>query len=320
MLSNKMKKNALGLMAFVSLAAAGSASAQMVVYDPVNETHQIAQEVLMGSQLTVSTGNAIANKLNAGFNFGSLIVLEFMKHEIKSIRHSLTELEPGNMLDVTTNIYNDIHNIDKNITTITDITEKNYDIDNDFTWITNNFYGDAVECPPDATPEECSVIIGRADTNLAKLIDKGTVDQYMSNYKDARYYQNSVADKSNLTNVGFAAAANQKLANDALAQALSTQRNSLMGQSAGLTKLIEGGMHAQGHGKQLQYANALAGQQAVQMAEMRSLMLASESARAASAQAAADKEARQVASKQNLRRGLDQASVAGSASKSAPQY
>lgn len=316
-----LKKGVLGLAMLSSLAAVGTASAQYVVYDPVNESHQIAQEVLMGSELLVQTENAAVNT-------ASLAVLLFMKGHIKSIdgyvkkisgntdrmdgnifdiKQALTQREEGNMLDVTTNIYN--------------ISKDNYDIDKTFTWITNNYYGDDdLTCPPDALPDECEAVIGGANANLAKLIGKGVVDQYTANYKDAASYGASIADKSNLTNVGFTATANQKLANDALAKALSDQRGSLMAQSAGVTKLIDGSMQAQGHGKQLQYANALAGAQAVQLAEMRSLMLASENARAAASQAAADKEARQVASKQSLRRGLEKASAAGAEVKAGPRY
>jgi hypothetical protein len=309
----KLKKGLLGLAVLSSLAA-GAASAQVVVYDPFNEEHQIAQEIMMGAELGVQTANAAVNTVNAGVNTASLAVLLFMKGHIKSIdgniidiKKSLTELRPGNMLDLTTNIYN--------------INKNNYEINQSFKWITNNYYGDDdLICPPDALPDECEAIIGRANANLAKLIGKGTVDRYTAGYKDASSYRGAIADKSNLTDVGFAATANQKLANDALAQALSAQRGSLMAQSAGLTKLIEQGSHVQGHGNQLQYANALAGAQAVQLAEMRSLMLASENARAASAQAAADKEARQVASKQSLRRGLEAASSASAEAASSPRY
>lgn len=303
----KMKKSVLGIAALTGFAVAGSASAQYLVYDEANDAHNYVQEGIM-------LENAASNSLNASFNFGSLIVLEFIKK-------ALTEREEGNMLDLTTNIEQHITNIDTNITTITDITKKNYEINKDFTWITNNYYGDdEAMCPPDALPDECNQIIGRANANLAKLIGKGVVDQYTSNYNDADHYKGAVADKGNLTDVGFTAVANQKLANDAWAQSLSNQRGALMAQSKGLTELIEKGTKAQGHGNQLQYANALASQQAVQMAEMRSLMLASESARVASAQAAADKEARQVASKQSLRRGLDQASAGSANGKSAPKY
>lgn len=316
-----LKKSVLGLATLSSLAVVGTASAQYVVYDPVNESHQIAQEIMMGAELGIQTENAAVNTINAGVNTASLAVLLFMKKHVKTIdgnildiKHSLTEIKEGNMLDLTTKIYNDIDNINN-------VTNQNYDINKSFTWITNNYYGDDdLTCPPDALPDECEAVIGHANANLAKLIGKDVVGKYTENYKDATSYGTSIADKSNLTNVGFTATVNQKLANDALAQALSDQRGSLMAQSAGMTKLIDGSMKAQGHGNQLQYANALAGAQAVQLAEMRSLMLASENARAAAAQAAADKEARQVASKQSLRRGLEQATTAGAESKSGPRY
>lgn len=314
MVIRNLKKGALGLLMLSGLTAVGTASAQYVVYDPVNESHQIAQEVMMGAELGVQTENAAVNTINAGMNTASLAVLLHLKK-------ALTEREEGNMLDLTTDIHDNIINIDKSTTSIESYTAKNFEINKDFTWITNNYYGDDdLVCPPDALPDECEAVIGRANANLAKLIGKDAVDQYTANYKDAASYGTSIANKSNLTNVGFTAAANQKLANDALAQALSDQRGSLMAQSAGMTKLIEDGTKAQGHGNQLQYANALAGAQAVQLAEMRSLMLASESSRAAAAQAAADKEARQAASKQSLRRGLEQASSADGAAKSAPRY
>lgn len=316
----KMKKSMLCLAALAGFAAAGSASAQAyIVFDPDNDAHNFVQEGIMLENAAINFENAAANTANLGINTATLAVLEFVKK-------ALTEREEGNMLDLTTNIEIDIDNIDKNIThidqnieNINNITNLNYAIDQDFTWITHNYYGDdAATCPPDALPDECEIIIGRAKDNLAKLLGGEGQENYKNEYRDAEYYKGSVASKDNLTDVGFNAVANQKLANDALALSLGDQRGALMAQSKGLTKLIEEGTKAQGHGNQLQYANALAGQQAVQMAEMRSLMLAAESARVASAQASADKEARQVASKQSLRRSLDQASSGNG--RSAPKY
>lgn len=187
---------------------------------------------------------------------------------------------------------------------ISNIENKNYATTNEYkNWVTNNYYGNG--CPAGSTPDECTGIINRrVDADFDKLIGAESLDGYTGNYRNASDYEDRIADGDNLKDIGMRASANQKLANDALARTLGTQRDALKQQAAGVIKLIERGIRAEGHGNQLQTANALAGAQAIQLQEMRSLMLASENARAAQAQAEADREARELAASRSLRRGL----------------
>ena len=315
MSSKQFKKSVLAMLVLSGMAA-GPAFAQVAgaVYDAKNDINQQVQiynqNAQIGNQLLqlgeerVQTDTGIVNA-----TFNGLDLLVHLKHMLVNELNlgvntvsmlALTTRKEGNMLDVTTNNYEITK---KNY----EITEKNYDIDKTFTWITNNYYGgDGGDCPIGSAPDECDGTIGLV--NLAGKIGK-----------DAGTYSGTIASADNLINVGFDASSSRKQANDALVNTLNVQKNALKDQAGGLTHLIEGSMQAQGHGKQLQYANALAGAQAVQMAEMRSLMLASENARAAAAQAAADKESRQAASRQNLRRNLGGASASATAM-STPKY
>ncbi|GAA0684712.1 hypothetical protein ISN75_21740 [Dyella marensis] len=204
----------------------------------------------------------------------------------------------------TKSISNHTQNISSHTQNISNIENKNYNTTNEYKkWVTHNYYGN--QCPPGTTPDECTGILSRkVDEDFAKLIGDESLDGYMGNYRSAADYEGRIADGDSLKDIGMRASANQKLANDALARTLGTQRDALKQQAAGVIKLIERGIRAEGHGNQLQTANALAGAQAIQLQEMRSLMLASENARAAQAQAEADREARELAASRSLRRGL----------------
>jgi conjugal transfer/entry exclusion protein len=283
------------------MLTAGSASS-MIVFDPINFSANMKQAALEAVHLGVDTENAVVNTI-------SMAMLKKIRGLAQSIDKHTAAIE-GYTAD-----------IDRQTLQIMNVTNANYAINKQFTWITNNYYGDDFTCPPDASEDECSGIINSgADEAYAKLIDRASLDKYVENYQDAKHYSDSVADRANLTDVGLQASANQKIANDALARTLGTQRGSLKQQSVGISKLITEGSHAQGHGNQMQLANALAGAQAVQLQEMRSLMLASENARAARAQAQADREARELAASKSLRRNLRNAAGATRVKADAPAY
>jgi conjugal transfer/entry exclusion protein len=256
----------------------------------------------MGSGSALAVGipvfdaaNFVANEINKWANIGDLLVDAAILEEIK-------KLQPKEVLDHTTNIDESTTNIDKSvthinesITNIEEITNKNYDINKEFNYITNNYYGsDPIIIPTDI------------DKRFAEMLDSDKVEGYTSNYKSAEAYKGGIAKSENLTNVGVQATVMQKTANDALVNTLSSQRNSIRQQGEDLKKLAEDSVapESQGHGKQLQYANALAGAQAAQLIEIREMMLASENARAAAVQAEADVKSRQVAASQSLRRSI----------------
>ena len=89
-----------------------------------------------------------------------------------------------------------------------------------------------------------------------------------------------------------------------LAESLDAQAEGLVEEGEALKKLADLSRSTQGHGRQLQVANALAGSQIDQTMKLRSMLLASEEARAAEAQAMADKDARAIATGKRLRDGL----------------
>ena len=88
---------------------------------------------------------------------------------------------------------------------------------------------------------------------------------------------------------------------------MATTQDQIQADTDALKGMKDAIQKSQGTGHQLQVANALAGSQAVQLVKLRSLMLASEAARAAEAQASADKDARAIAVSKQLNDGLSSA-------------
>lgn len=235
----------------------------------------------------------------------TLIWKEMLKanSRLTSINNSLTGDGKNTMLSHTTNIDNTTTNIDNTTTHIDqttnqiyDITQKNYEINKEFYNTTNNYtyYGS----------DDGGIIPTQRDEKLEAMLDSKNVASYIGNYQDAKSYKDSVASADNLTDVGITASENEKTANDALVNTLSSHSTTIKQQEDGLNSLVKDASAAQGHGKQLQYANALAGAQAVQLVQLREVMLASENARAAAAQADADRSARQTAVSLSLRENL----------------
>lgn len=295
-----LKKHVLGLAALSGLVAASAAQAQYIVYDPTNDTNQKIQIGIETAHLGVDMFNAGVNTVNMGANIKnaavntvSMALLMKLKMIAQSIDKHAAQIESD-----TTNINN--------------YTIQNFETSNSYKWITNNYYGDDFTCPPDAGPDECDGSINASvDASYAKLIDQASLKDYVDSYKDAREYNGSIASQGNLADIGVKASANKKLANDALATTLSTQRGAIKRQSSAINALMNQNNSAQqGHAHQLQLANALASAQTVQLQEMRSLMLAQANAQAAEAQAKADKESRELAASKGLRRNLGKAQAA----------
>lgn len=257
----------------------------------------------------IDAANLVVNEINKWANIGDLVVDFAILQEIRrlqptevlnhttNIDESTTNIDKStaNIDKSVTHIDESVTNIDKSITSIEKITSLNYDINKEFNYITNNYYGsDPVIIPTDI------------DKQFADMLDSDKVEDYTSNYKSAEAYKDGMAKPENLTNVGVQATVMQKNANDAFVKTLSSQRNAIREQGAVLEQLAKESVapESQGHGKQLQYANALAGAQAAQLIQIREMMLASENARAAAVQAELDVKSRQVAASQSLRRSI----------------
>lgn len=236
-------------------------------------------------------------------NFASNVAQNF---QLTMIKHTLTDKGNGTINYYTNNIDNSTQAIDittKNIHSVnTEIFNKtvyNTEITADFTWIINKGSGEIIPVPR------------KVEEMLAKIRNGEDSDGYAANFKEASaYYASLGGQQSKETAAGFEGSRARKAANDALVKFLDLEEGRLTAEAEGLHELAAKSNEAQGHGRQLQIANALAGSQANQLIKMRSAMLASESARAAEAQAAADREARTMATSRRLRDGLDDAIVA----------
>jgi hypothetical protein len=251
----------------------------------------------------IDAANLVVNEINKWANITDLFVDAAILEEIKKLKpeqvldhtvnidNSTTNIDKTtqNIYDVTNKTYDITKNIDSSITEIKNYEKKNYDITKTFNNITNNYYGvgDGGEIPTSLKDSLSDQIKNASIYNNA-----------------ATYVQGGVANPENLTEIDIKASANQKSANDALVTALSAHGDSLGKQMDGIKQLAEEGVKIEGHGNQLAYANALAGAQAVQLIELREMMLAAENARAAKVQADADTKSRQIAAAKTLREGL----------------
>lgn len=234
--------------------------------------------------------------------------------ELVTIRKSLTERSGGSVNQHTGNIdksTQDISTSSARIATLAGEINRKLDtnaaIDANFTWIiTTGAHGDEII----PLPSEVRQL-------LKKVHEPGRSDDYASRFADASaYYARLGGNAEAVADADFEGSRARKAANDALVKIIDMEQLRLDEEAGGLKALATASNTAEGHGRQLQVANALAGSQANQLIKMRSMMLASESARAAEAQAAADKDARAIATARHLREGLQSAIMA--ADKTAP--
>lgn len=223
--------------------------------------------------------------------------------QLIKIQESLNENRAGTVNHYTKNISNTnkkIYDVDvKNY----DINVKNIAIDADFTWIINK--GDNEFIP---VPKELA--------SRLKAIQAGSVDEYRANFKDAAAYAGSMDDHT--PKEIFNGSRARKAANDMLVESIELEQEAMKSEAAALKEMQEKTMKAEGHGHQLQVANALSAAQINQMMRMRNSMLASEAQRAAEAQVAADKDARAIAVAKKMRHGLADAVSSSKALAAAP--
>lgn len=276
-----MKRGLLSAALAVGTLGSGSAFAAKAVFDEINYS---ANAVTAGSTAwTAAHTTWIFWSLNRNTKGSMLYSTQNIDNSTKNIDSSTKNI------DITTT------HIDESVTNIKEITNSNYEINKTFNNIVNNYYGTG----------DGGIIPTSIDAGVAELLGSGKVGEYTSSYKDAdSYAKDNLVSKDNLTKVGMEASKNQKIANDALVKTLSLHNASVKQQEEGLQQLVEEATKAQGHGNQLQYANAIAGAQAAQLMQVREMMLASENARAAAAQSDADRQSRQVVAAQSLRTGI----------------
>lgn len=140
----------------------------------------------------------------------------------------------------------------------------------------------------------------------------GSLDAYLGKFQDVAYYKSSPC----FSNVGCSAteraamdenrrlaSESQKRANDALFKGLDKQQANLKTDAQQLKNLQSGAQRADGQLAAVGYANQLASSQINQLLQIRSLLIVQQNAVATNMQAEADKEARQQAASEKLRRG-----------------
>lgn len=238
------------------------------------------------------------------FDIPNFFVNKANFHQLIEINNQLrNKTDPGTINYNTLWIDKSTRNIDKSTTRISKTTQNiynvtrqynewNYDIDMDFTWIINNDGGEIIPIP------------GVVEDKLKLVANWDDVDTFNGKFKTAEEY-GSLPDGGFTPAATFEGSRARKAANDALVQAIGSEKNAFDAELAGLKKIAEVGEKAQGHGHQLQVANALAVSQINQLMKLRSMMLVSEASRAVEAHAEADKEARAIAVGNHLRKGLD---------------
>lgn len=132
----------------------------------------------------------------------------------------------------------------------------------------------------------------------------GSLDAYLGKFQDVAYYRSSPCFSSTgCSDAEWAAmdenrrlaSESQKKANDAVFKGLDQQQDNLEADARQLNRLQSGAQSADGQLAAIGYANQLASNQANQLLQIRSLLIAQQNAVATRMQAEADKEAQQQA-------------------------
>lgn len=269
------KRKAVHCLAIIaSVATALPANAMIPVFDIPNFFVNLG----IKSQL-IGIRNQLENKTERGtVNYNTM----WIDKSTKSIDKSTIKIDKSTQqIDITT-------------TSILDYNVKNYEINNEFTWIINNGDGEIIPIPEPVQKK------------LEAILDDQNVKEFTAHYKKAADFGEGVLPTGG-REVAIEGSRARKAANDALVESVNSEQQAFGGEFSDLKKLAEQTQKAQGQGHQLQVANALAGTQVYQMMKLRSMMVASEAVRATESQVAADKDARAIAVGHHMRKGLDRA-------------
>ncbi|AGS40890.1 P-type conjugative transfer protein TrbJ [Cycloclasticus zancles] len=140
----------------------------------------------------------------------------------------------------------------------------------------------------------------------------GSLDAYLGKFQDVAYYRSSPcfsptgcsdAEWAAMDENRRLASESQKKANDAVFKGLEQQQDNLEADARQLNRLQSGAQSADGQLAAIGYANQLASNQANQLLQIRSLLIAQQNAVATRMQAEADKEAQQQAASEQVRKG-----------------
>ena len=139
----------------------------------------------------------------------------------------------------------------------------------------------------------------------------GSIDAYLAKFQDVNYYRNSPCFREGgCTEAQWAALKDQqvlgsqaqKKATDALFKVLDKQQDGMVADARTLERLQASAQAASGQMEALGYANQLASHQANQLLQIRALLIAQQNALATRQQVIADREAREAAAAEQLRK------------------
>lgn len=145
----------------------------------------------------------------------------------------------------------------------------------------------------------------------------GSLDGYLSKFQDVAYYRSSPCFSTGCTKAELDAMIQdsnklhsevQKKANDALFKGLDKQQDAMQTDARQLQRLQSAAQGATGQMQALGFANQLASNQANQLLQIRALLIAQQNAIATRNQVLADREAKEAASSEHLRKGEFRAS------------
>lgn len=279
------KKVALVIALLSGVGIVHQASAQVVVIDPYNYSANIATATASSIGAAASTVSAVENGVTAV----ATTALAIKAHEQLNLLDQIANKDDSHYNNV------DIHN--ENVQTFNDYLTNIYNEN-------NTYYPELPEII-EPIPEAMLAMMKAGLYN-----NEGNVDDYLKNFKDASAYGNESCFGGDCSSNQIAALNKsqiygidaQKKSNDAMLKTLDVQREDLGAEVGRMAEFGSKVAKAKGQAQQMQVANQLAISQGNQMMKMRSLMLTEQTAQATRAQAVSDREAKQVASAQSLRR------------------
>ena len=173
------------------------------------------------------------------------------------------------------------------------------------------------------TAAPSSYIWDQADQTITKLLEAqntlsyhrnqaGSLENYLSKFQDASHYSTSPCfgsqtcsdqDQRAIVTARAEASTARKLSTDALLMSVDRQQNTLQRDANNLANMQRQAVNAEGQMQAIQSANQLASAQANQLIQIRSLIVAQQSAVATEAQIAGDRESQQQAADQHALSG-----------------
>ena len=173
------------------------------------------------------------------------------------------------------------------------------------------------------TAAPSSYIWDQADQTITKLLEAqntlsyyrnqaGSLENYLSKFQDTSHYSTSPCfgsqtcsdqDQRAIVTARAEASTARKLSTDALLMSVDRQQNTLQRDANNLANMQRQAVNAEGQMQATQSANQLASAQANQLIQIRSLIVAQQSAVATEAQIAGDRESQQQAADQHALSG-----------------